>query len=138
MDSQTRQVSPVPGSTAMFSPRWSPDGRYLAAMDLTANSKKLFLFDFQTQKWSDWMTDPDGIAYITWAADSHSMRYDSGIAYTQVKLGSRRPEPLFSREKLNVYLTELGPWADNAPDGSRMYLRDTTSRDIYALDLDLP
>jgi hypothetical protein len=55
-----------------------------------------------------------------------------------VKLGSSRPEPLFSTEKLNIYQTELGPWADNAPDGSRMYLRDTTSRDIYALDLDLP
>jgi serine/threonine protein kinase/Tol biopolymer transport system component len=138
MDLKTPQVSPVPGSTAMFSPRWSPDGRYLAAMDLTANSKKLFLFDFQTQKWSDWMTDPDGIAYITWAPDSRSIRYDSGIAYKQVKLGSSRPETLFSTEKLNIYLTELGPWADNTPDGSRMYLRDTTSRDIYTLDLDLP
>jgi eukaryotic-like serine/threonine-protein kinase len=138
MDLQTHQVSPVPGSTAMFSPRWSPDGHYLAAMDLTANSKKLFLFDFQTQKWSDWMTDPDGIAYIAWAPDSGSMRYDSGMAYKQVKLGSSRPEPLFSTEKLNIYLTKLGPWADNAPDGSRMYLRDTTTRDIYALDLDLP
>jgi hypothetical protein len=84
------------------------------------------------------MTDPDGIAYITWAADSHSVRYDSGIAYKQVKLGSSRPETLFSTEKLNIYQTELGPWADNAPDGSRMYLRDTTIRDIYALDLDLP
>jgi len=138
MDLQTHQVLPVPSSTAMFSPRWSPDGRYLAAMDLTANSKKLFLFDFQTQKWSDWMTDPDGVAYIAWAPDSRSVRYDSGIAYKQVKLGSSRPEPLFGTEKLSIYMTELGPWADNAPDGSRMYLRDTTSRDIYALDLDLP
>jgi hypothetical protein len=47
-------------------------------------------------------------------------------------------EPLFNTEKLNIYMTELGPWADNAPDSSRMYLRDTTSRDIYALDLDFP
>jgi serine/threonine protein kinase/Tol biopolymer transport system component len=138
MDLQSHQVSPVPGSTAMFSPRWSPDGRYLAAMDLTPNSKKLFLFDSQTQKWSDWITDPDGIAYISWAPDSRSMRYDSGIAYKEVKLGSSLPEALFSTKKLNIYLTELGPWADNAPDGSRMYLRDKTSRDIYALDVDLP
>ena len=138
MDLQTHQVLRVPGSTAMFSPRWSPDGRYLAAMDLTPNSKKLFVFDFQTQKWSDWITDPDGIAYIAWAPDSRSMRYDSGIAYKEVKLGNSRPEALFSTGKLNIFLTELGPWADNAPDGSRMYLRDTTSRDIYALDVDLP
>jgi eukaryotic-like serine/threonine-protein kinase len=138
MDLPTHQVSPVPGSSAMFSPRWSPDGRYLATMDLTANSKKLFLFDFQTQKWSDWMTDPDGIAYLAWAPDSRSIHYDSNSSYKQIRLGSSRPESLFSTAKLNIYLTELGPWADNAPDGSRMYLRDTTSRDIYALDVDFP
>jgi serine/threonine protein kinase/Tol biopolymer transport system component len=138
MDLQNHQVSPVPGSTGLFSPRWSPDGRYLAAMDFAGNSKKLFLFDFQTQKWSDWMTDPDGIGYITWAPDSRSMRYDSLIAYKQVKLGSSLPETLFSTSNLSIYQTEIGPWADNAPDGSRMYLQDATSRDIYALDLDLP
>ncbi len=138
MDLQTHQVSPVAGSNAMFSPRWSPDGRYLAAMDLTPNSKKLFLFDFQTQKWSDWTTDPEGIAYIAWAPDSRSIRYDAGNDNKQIKLGSNRPEILFSTAKLNTYLTELGPWADNAPDGSRIYLRDKTTRDIYALDIDFP
>ena len=138
MDLQTRQVSAVPGSNTMFSPRWSPDGRYLATMDLRPDSKKLFLFDFQTQKWSDWVTDPEGIAYIAWAADSRSVRYDSANANKEIKLGTSRPGILFSIAKLNPYLTELGPWADNAPDGSRIYLRDKTSRDLYALDVDFP
>jgi hypothetical protein len=31
-------------------PRWSPDGRYLAAMP--ADSDKLLLFDFTTRKWA--------------------------------------------------------------------------------------
>ena len=138
IDLQTHQVSPVPNSKAMYSPRWSPDGRYLATMDLNPNTKKLFLFDFQTQKWSDWTTDPDGLYYISWSPDSHSIRYDSSNAYKEIKLGSRSPESVFSTAKLNVYFTELGPWADNAPDGSRIYLRDTTTRDIYALDVDFP
>jgi serine/threonine protein kinase/dipeptidyl aminopeptidase/acylaminoacyl peptidase len=138
MDLPTHQVSPVPNSKAMYSPRWSPDGRYLATMDVAPNSKRLFLFDFQTQKWSDWTTDPDGLYYISWSPDSRSIRYDSSNAYKEIKLGSKSPESVFSTAKLNVYFTELGPWADNAPDGSRMYLRDRTSRDIYALDIDFP
>ena len=34
MDVKTREVSTVPGSSGLFSPRWSPDGRYLAALNL--------------------------------------------------------------------------------------------------------
>jgi Tol biopolymer transport system component len=40
----THQVTTIPGSEDFFSPRWSPDGRYIAA--LTADSKKIMLFDF--------------------------------------------------------------------------------------------
>src|SRR5208337_4082364 len=53
VDLAIHQVSVVPGSEALFSPRWSPDGRHLAALSL--NSTKLLLFDFKTQKWSDWI-----------------------------------------------------------------------------------
>ena len=31
VDLRTRKVTPVPGSEGLYSPRWSPDGRYLAA-----------------------------------------------------------------------------------------------------------
>ena len=47
----TGEIAPVPGSEKLFSPRWSPDGRYLAAM--TSDSSRLMLFDFQTQKWKE-------------------------------------------------------------------------------------
>ncbi len=39
----THQVSTVPGSENLFSPRWSPDGQHLAA--LAPDSSKLLLFD---------------------------------------------------------------------------------------------
>jgi hypothetical protein len=45
----------IPGSQDLFSPRWSPDGRYLAAMN--QQSTKLLLYDFKTQKWSDWTSE---------------------------------------------------------------------------------
>ena len=52
----THEVSTIPGSQNLFSPRWSPDGQYLVA--LTQDSTKLLLFNFKTQKWSDWVNEP--------------------------------------------------------------------------------
>ena len=46
----THQVSTVPGSSGMFSPRWSPDGRYLAALSFEYPARKIFLYDFQPVK----------------------------------------------------------------------------------------
>ena len=96
IDLKTRQISTIPGSSDMFSPRWSPDGRYLATMDLTPISTRLFVFDFNSQKWSDWVADPDGISYISWTPDSRSIRYSGGGRCKQVRLGSNHPEVLFS------------------------------------------
>jgi serine/threonine protein kinase/Tol biopolymer transport system component len=136
LDVKTRQVSPVPGSSEMFSPRWSPDGRYLAALNLEGISRKLFLYDFQTSKWSEWVSDPDGIGYPAWSPDSRSIEYWSANTIKRIQLGSSRPEALFGLRTLNIYFTpEFGPWSDTAPDGSRMFLRNASTEDIYALDV---
>ncbi|MCU1297149.1 MAG: transcriptional regulator, CadC, partial [Acidobacteriaceae bacterium] len=49
-DLENRSLSTVPGSDGLFSPRLSPDGKYLAAMPL--DQRKLMLFDFAAHKWS--------------------------------------------------------------------------------------
>lgn len=51
VDLTTRQVSNVPGSQGLFSPRWSPDGRYLAAMPL--DQRKLMIFDMASNRWTE-------------------------------------------------------------------------------------
>ena len=71
LDVNTHQVSTVPGSTGLYSPRWSPDGRYIAAMNF--DSRVLMLFDFQTRKWQElarvtmgfpnWSKKPPASAY---------------------------------------------------------------------------
>ena len=51
LDLETHQVSALPGSQGLWSPRWSPTGRHLAAMSNDGNT--LLIFDFGTQKWID-------------------------------------------------------------------------------------
>ena len=49
LDLKTRQVTFVPGSENLLSPRWSPDGSRLLAM--TAGDYSVVMFEFSVQKW---------------------------------------------------------------------------------------
>ena len=139
VDLRTRQVSSVPGSNELFSPRWSPDGRYLAALSLEGLSRKLYRYDFQTAKWVEWVTDSEGVGYPAWSPDSRSIDYWSIGKLKRIKVGDSRPTDLLSLAGFQIYFTpEFGPWNDNVPDGSRMFLRDASTEDIYALDVEFP
>jgi Tol biopolymer transport system component len=61
VDLNSRRISAIPGSENLYSPRWSPDGRHLAAM--SSDSKRLLLFDFKTQKWSDWINEFGAVGF---------------------------------------------------------------------------
>jgi len=141
VDLATRQLSPIPGSANLFSPRWSPDGQYLAA--ITADSQKLLLYSFKTQKWSDWITEPGAIGYPNWSRDGTYLYYDNTFTdrptFRRVKVGQTRSELLADLKDLHRYSSPVaGAWSGVAPDGSALFARDLGTSEIYALDLDLP
>src|SRR5258708_36829296 len=107
---KARLASTLPGSTGLFSPRWSPDGRYLAALSVEG-SKKLMLYDFRTHKWSEWLTEANNVSYPSWSADSRYIYYDNlatdNPKCRRVKLGENHPAQLFSPNSLR---RSLGPW----------------------------
>jgi serine/threonine protein kinase/Tol biopolymer transport system component len=139
IDLATRQITAIPGSEGLFSPRWSPDGRYLAALDLEESSKTMRIFDFQTGKWSDWTTDPVFVGYPAWTSDSRYVEYSTDTAVKRIKVGEIHPETLFPFKALRPYSTpDFGSWTDNAPDNSRMFLRDVSTQNLYTLDVDFP
>ena len=51
VDLKTKQVSTLPHSEGLFSPRWSRDGRHVVAVPL--DGRKLVIFDFKTAEWRD-------------------------------------------------------------------------------------
>jgi Tol biopolymer transport system component/DNA-binding winged helix-turn-helix (wHTH) protein len=64
---QTRKVTEIPGSTGLFSPRLSPDGRYIAAMRL--DQKALLVFDRAQERWTTLTTH--GVGDPAWSHDGH-------------------------------------------------------------------
>ncbi len=141
VDLATHHVSSVPGSEKLFSPRWSPDGRYLAALNL--DSTRLLLFDFKTQKWSDWITEPGVVGYLNWSQDGSYLYYDSAFSdhptFRRAKVGQTHSEFLVDLKGLPRYTTQPAyGWSGIAPDGLALFTRDLSTDEIYALDLDLP
>lgn len=141
LDLQTHQVSTLSAPENVFSPRWSPDGQHIAA--LSADSKKLMLFDFKTQQWSDWVKETGSIGFLTWSQDGRYLYYDETSTehptFRRARVGVSHSELLLQLRDLNEYSDSLiGAWTGLAPDGSPLFVRDLSTREIYALDLDLP
>jgi Tol biopolymer transport system component/DNA-binding winged helix-turn-helix (wHTH) protein len=143
LDLKSGAISTVPNSDHMFSPRVSPNGRFIVAMDAPAKHK-LLLFDQQTQKWSDFATgegfSPD---WPRWSANSQYV-YFSPTTEGQVRFVDRVGVTDHKRERVAaIDLPEgttgiFGHWTGLAPDGSPLLLRNQSIQEIYALDVDLP
>jgi len=136
LDLDSKRISFVPGSESLFSPRLSPDARRIAA--LSADSRKLLLFDFQTQKWSEWIHEPDGLAYPTWSRDGVYVYFEvngKNPSYRRAKVGETRSDVVVDLKSLRLF---GAGWCGLAPNGSVLLTRDVSTDEIYALDVELP
>jgi Tol biopolymer transport system component len=141
LDFTTHKIEAVPGSDGLFSPRWSPDGRYIAA--LSTDFTTLMLYEVKTKKWSKWIQEPAGaVSYPIWAADSQSIYFDDLVngaeAIRRVKVGENSAEEIFMIGSFDRYPGALGLWFGQAPDGSWMFVRDRSTQEVYQLSMELP
>ena len=141
-DLEARRVTVVPGSAGTWSPRWSPDGRYIVA--LSWKSSILQVFDLETQRWSQ--LPVKGFArYPAFSRDSKYIYYiyvlfshksDAGIFRIPVKGGEvKLVADLKDWRAVGDWL-ELDPWMSLDPTDAPLLLRDTGTEDIYGLTLD--
>ena len=141
LDFKTRKIETIAGSQGLFSPRWSPDGNYIAA--ISPDNTTLMRFDFRTQKWSVWLKETAGtVSYPVWSADSQSLYFDDLVngaeAIRRVKVDGNEPELVFELPTIERYLGALGPWSGRAVDGEWMFVQDRSTQEVYQLSLELP
>jgi serine/threonine protein kinase len=137
LDLRTGKISALPGSEGLFSPRVSPDGRYVAA--LTADSKKLMLYEFATRKWSPLAQAT--FAYNSWSHDSRYVYLEDYSRGDDIVRVSVHGGPLQVMQSVKDVPRGSDPWAswlglglDDAP----LLMRDQSTQEIYALDVQLP
>jgi Tol biopolymer transport system component len=138
---RTHEVTTVPGSDGLFSPRWSPDGRYIAALSI--DNTRVMLFDYETQKWSTWLEEAAGaVSYPVWSADSKYLYFDDLVtdeeSIRRVEVGKRQTEKVLKLEGIERYPGPFGLWSGRMADGSSMFVRDRSSQEVYELSVVLP
>jgi Tol biopolymer transport system component len=132
----TGQVTVLPGSQGLFSPRWSPDGRFIAA--LSFDSLRLVLFDMAAGKWAELVGHNTNLGWENWSPDGRAILYQDGTEFRRIAIADRRTEVVANGSDLDLAAGQLGPWVGYTPDGMPMVLLDAGTHDIYALDWDAP
>ena len=138
LDLTTHQLSTVPGSEGLWSPLWSPDGRFIAAKRY--GPEELVLFDVAGQKWESLARMTAG--YFHWSSHADYLYFDTWLendpGFYRVRISDRHIEKLVSLKNLGRAWGSWGPWAGLTPDNSPLVLRDISSQGIYALDWQAP
>ena len=140
VDLKTRRVATLPDSARLFSPRWSPDGRYLLAM--TADYQKVVLYDFSTRKWED-LVKMNNLSYPNWSRDGKCVYFNDFSVKTlpeyRICLNDRKMEHIVDlSEAGNLAEGRFGWWTGLGPDDSILGQRDISVEEIYALETKFP
>jgi Tol biopolymer transport system component len=137
-DLKSSQILDVPDSANLFSPRSSPDGRYIAA--LSADSTRMMLYDMEKKAWTQLAESRFG--FENW---SHDGKYlyaedysDKNDDLARVSLATGKVERLFSLKDVPRGFDPWEFWVGLAADDSPLLMRDKSTQEIYALDVQFP
>jgi Tol biopolymer transport system component len=138
IDLPTRTAREIPGTHGLWSPRWSPDGKYILAV---ATDNKSIRIAFP-----DWTHSFEVVRMFN--VDNVMWSYDSKYIYFDGRLQPDDTEDLYrigiatkTLEKLALmrnFVPALENWYGVSPDGTLLASRGYVTQEIYALKCQLP
>jgi Tol biopolymer transport system component/DNA-binding winged helix-turn-helix (wHTH) protein len=135
LDLPTGKLMDIPDSEGLWTARWSPDGRYIAAV--TADNSKLMLYDFQSEQWKQLANV--GTNDVVWSRDGQEISFDSTneptIYHINLKDQMLRKGPTLE----GLRRTGFYGWSLNiAPDDNPVLLEEAGINEVYSLDVHFP
>jgi Tol biopolymer transport system component len=139
LDLESAQVKVVPGSANMWSPRWSPNGRYIVAKMAKFDNDRagLHVFDLKTQRWSTLPVNGtvDLPAFSRDGKNIYFLRYGPNQAVLKIPVAGGKEERVF--DLTNWHITGVYGFSMSLdPTDAPLVIRDTGTDDIYALTLE--
>lgn len=136
LDLETRQVTTLPGSDGMFSPRWSPDGRYIAATPLGEGSVKIF--DLVKSSWTTLLATHT-VSDLEWSHDGNWIYFhdyiEDGAPLYRVSI-DKKLERVADLSSLHAVDAVDYSFSGLAPGDVPMLRARMWTANIYSLDLD--
>lgn len=139
LDLESGRLTSIPGSEELIEPRWSADGRYIAA--LNPKKKQIFLYDCKLSKWSV-LAEANFPSTLRWSPGGDALYYQDTDEVEEsifrIPMTTRESErvtrfgDLLSSGAMRCIFTGL------SPDGSVYVTVDHGDVDVYAIDLKLP
>jgi Tol biopolymer transport system component/DNA-binding winged helix-turn-helix (wHTH) protein len=136
LDLRSGHVETVPGSEGLYSPRWSPDGRYLAALSIDGRQVKLFTF--ASKQWTRLPLTSGADPH--WSFDSHSLWVQEFANLLQPIARVSVPD-MQIRETLNLVRPEDHSnleftFAGIEPSGDLLIRARTNMANFYTMNVD--
>jgi DNA-binding winged helix-turn-helix (wHTH) protein/Tol biopolymer transport system component len=131
----TGQLTTLPGPTGLFSPRWSPDGRYMAAVNAAAEltildlaGESVFTLSGLKVGFPIWSRAGDFVYF----QDRTGARVPTRIL--RLSLPGRKLETVVQLEGIGrLPLGTFASWSGLTPDGAPILSRDIGGQEIYSM-----
>jgi Tol biopolymer transport system component len=131
----SKKLEEVPGSTGLFSPRLSPDGRYLVAMPLDQSA--LLLFDRTAGSWTT--LTRHGVGDPTWSHDGRFVYFqdflETGKPIYRIAVPSGTPEVVATIDSLRPIAATDYRLIGLAPGDLPVVTARTPVVNLYEVDL---
>ena len=136
LDIASRKMTEVPGSVGLFSPRLSPDGRYIVAIRL--DQRALLLFDRTTQRWTT--ISSHGAGDPLWSHDGRFVYFqdflETGKPIYRIAIPEGRSEQIATINNLRPILAGDYRLLSLAPGDLPVVSARTSTVNLYSVDLD--
>jgi Tol biopolymer transport system component len=136
IDLATKRAEMLPGSQGMRTARWSPNGKYIAA--LRPDTYDLMLFDVGSARWTtlaDSITGDD----LNWSSDSQFIYANNpksaGPVVERIRIRDGQRVTVMSLASFQMGFGRVGPWVGLTRDNAPILFHDFTTSEVYALDL---
>jgi len=130
----TGRTYTIPGSEGLGTARWSPNGRFIGAINPVLH--EIQVFDVTTETWRK-LADGINGNDLSWSPDSQYL-YASRPAGDQpeilrVSLQNAKLETVVDLRSFTAETGHINTWFALAPDGSIIFLREINGNEIYSL-----
>ena len=135
IDLETGHEEKLPESHDFRTARWSPNGKYIAA--LAPETHHLMLFDVATRRWRMLAEDVTGDT-ITWSHNSKSVYADSPQGEKPIiesfQLSNKKRKTVVGLSELQKVSGRMEFWFGLDPDGSPILIHRSTASEIYSIE----